>query len=169
MSIVREGNKKTCCDCGAMKDLSEYYGDRSRSDGRKARCKECSRARKREWYEQAQSEGRAFMGQLAPGVKKRCNRVRNKSWSRIRLLEFSQRYKARVGCCQACGYDKYSKILQYHHKDPDQKKFGICDGYKHGLSLLKEEIRKCIILCPTCHAEVHVGGWGSSNLNNHYE
>ena len=30
------------------------------------------------------------------------------------------------GKCCKCGYAKYSEVLEFHHKDPNQKLFDIC-------------------------------------------
>jgi len=50
--------------------------------------------------------------------------------------------------------------LQYHHLDKSTKLFGISDklSKKNNLSKIKwreikNEIKKCIILCANCHAE----------------
>ena len=65
------------------------------------------------------------------------------------------------GKCQCCGYSKCMDALQFHHKDPSQKKFGISEAMwghdKRTEQELEEEIKKCVLLCANCHAELHAG------------
>lgn len=59
------------------------------------------------------------------------------------------------GKCVICGYDKYVGALQFHHKDPKEKSFGISQGYQRlSLDKLIEEAKKCILICANCHAEI---------------
>jgi hypothetical protein len=62
------------------------------------------------------------------------------------------------GCCEVCGYGRYIGALQFHHRDPSQKKFGLSrQGVTRSLSAAREEARKCVLLCANCHAEVEGG------------
>lgn len=62
------------------------------------------------------------------------------------------------GACQRCGYDRYPGALQFHHLDPREKRFQIGGrGVTRSLAVLREEARKCVLLCANCHAEVEAG------------
>jgi len=62
------------------------------------------------------------------------------------------------GACSICGYDKYVGALQFHHRDPDEKDFGISShGHTRKWESIKEELDKCVMLCGNCHSEVHAG------------
>jgi len=64
------------------------------------------------------------------------------------------------GKCQICGYDKYQGALHFHHIDPTQKKFIISDATarkKYSQEEIEAEIRKCVLVCANCHAEIHGG------------
>lgn len=58
------------------------------------------------------------------------------------------------GCC-VCGYKRCSKALDFHHLDPKTKEDGI--SRMHNLEKILEEIKKCVIVCRCCHAEIHAG------------
>lgn len=60
------------------------------------------------------------------------------------------------GSCVVCGYDKCIKALQFHHMDPSNKLRKISGG-SIGLSRLREEASKCVLLCGNCHVEVEYG------------
>jgi hypothetical protein len=60
------------------------------------------------------------------------------------------------GRCRLCGYDKYLGALEFHHLDPNEKRLEI--GYVAlALETMREEARKCLLLCSNCHAEVEAG------------
>jgi transposase len=62
------------------------------------------------------------------------------------------------GRCVICGYDAYAGALQFHHVDPTQKRFGLArGGLTRPLDEVREEARKCVLLCGNCHAEVEAG------------
>lgn len=60
------------------------------------------------------------------------------------------------GKCSVCGYNKCIDALEFHHKDPTQKDFGISQyGATHSWNKLKKELDKCVLLCSNCHRELH--------------
>lgn len=62
------------------------------------------------------------------------------------------------GACMLCGYDRHPGALQFHHRDPAQKRFSLsAQGVTRSLERAREEARKCALLCANCHAEVEAG------------
>jgi transposase len=62
------------------------------------------------------------------------------------------------GRCASCGYDAYIGALQFHHLDPNGKEFGLSSrGFTRSLERLRQEAKKCVLLCANCHAEVEGG------------
>lgn len=63
------------------------------------------------------------------------------------------------GKCSKCSYNKCYAALQFHHKKPSEKKFDITDAVWNRIKVtekeLQEEIKKCVLLCANCHAELH--------------
>ncbi len=57
--------------------------------------------------------------------------------------------------CQKCGYKKCTAALEFHHRDPSMKKFAVMKGFNKDIDIIKQEIRKCDILCSNCHNEEH--------------
>ena len=61
------------------------------------------------------------------------------------------------GKCIRCGYSKYPEVLEFHHKNPKEKGFGISrKGHCRSWEKVKTEIEKCLLLCANCHREIHV-------------
>ena len=58
------------------------------------------------------------------------------------------------GKCSICGYNKCISALEFHHRDPKEKDFGI-SGVTKSFESLKIELDKCILVCANCHREIH--------------
>jgi hypothetical protein len=61
------------------------------------------------------------------------------------------------GKCQKCGYNKCQASLEFHHRDPNEKDFPICQKYgcRKISDRIKRELDKCDLLCANCHREEH--------------
>lgn len=87
--------------------------------------------------------------------------------------EILQRHRT----CQICGYAKCFAALDFHHRDPSIKKFGIGEWVRSqaytekNKKIFMEEIVKCDVLCANCHRELHwnenrKGKFGGRNEND---
>lgn len=88
--------------------------------------------------------------------KVRKSKSRNNSRRKIKT-EFQDRLG---GKCQICSYSKCQNALHFHHKDASKKKFTISDAVKRksfSQQEINEEIKKCVLVCANCHAEIHAG------------
>lgn len=70
------------------------------------------------------------------------------------------------GRCELCGYEKNLAALCFHHKNPDHKEIQMNIGRmptnNEFLKKIKKELKKCLLLCCNCHAEIHnkkMNGW----------
>ena len=73
---------------------------------------------------------------------------------RAKVKQLSLLYKGNK--CEKCGYSKCSDALEFHHKNSEEKEFGISSkGYTRSWKKVKEELDKCILLCANCHRELH--------------
>lgn len=62
------------------------------------------------------------------------------------------------GACVICGYDRHIQALQFHHRDPASKRFGVASrGVARSLADARSEAAGCVLLCANCHAEVEAG------------
>lgn len=68
--------------------------------------------------------------------------------------------------CKKCG-EKRPYLLDFHHKNPNEKDFTISDKARINLENIKEELDKCDVLCANCHREQHY--LNSHNEINNYE
>jgi hypothetical protein len=58
--------------------------------------------------------------------------------------------------CSDCGESHGPLLMDFHHIDPSTKSFGIGEAVRDGrkLSVILEEIAKCILICCWCHARM---------------
>ena len=73
---------------------------------------------------------------------------------RRKLKQIAVEYKG--GQCSRCGYNKNIAAMDFHHRDPTQKDFGIaCNGNTMSWAKMKVELDKCDLVCANCHREIH--------------
>ena len=68
------------------------------------------------------------------------------------------------GKCVLCGYNKCSAGLEFHHINPETKKFGLSSGNCHKIEDDIAEVKKCILICANCHREIHSGFYQGEDL-----
>lgn len=72
---------------------------------------------------------------------------------RKRRRAFIQRVKIKFGC-KVCGYNKCANALHFNHIKPEDKQHNIAAmAQRFSIDSIKNEIRKCEVLCANCHAE----------------
>jgi hypothetical protein len=61
------------------------------------------------------------------------------------------------GCCSLCGYNKNISALTFHHITPKKKLFqlDLRSLSNRKQSSIDVEVKKCILVCSNCHAELH--------------
>lgn len=121
---------RKCSKCGDEYELEiGFHKNGKTKDGRQRyryECRECYNAAHRNRY-----------------------KIR-KAWKKELMIELFKELK-----CSVCGYDKYFAALDLHHEDPSVKENEISDMKYYSKDKLREEIKKCIILCANCHREFH--------------
>jgi 5-methylcytosine-specific restriction endonuclease McrA len=95
---------------------------------------------------------------LRPDGYYRCLKCRAEAVIRRRRRVKETLVSEAGGSCQICGYDRSLAALVFHHLDPKEKSFGIAArGHARAIDSLRAEIKKCVLLCSNCHAEVQAG------------
>lgn len=95
----------------------------------------------------------------APEDLREYRRRRKNQQSYQSLKQRRRRRKAELielfgGRCRDCGYDAVRAALEFHHRDPLTKEFGL--GNWHGSrERLLHEAAKCDLLCANCHRLRH--------------
>ncbi len=64
------------------------------------------------------------------------------------------------GCCQHCGYNRYSVSLDFHHVSGDDKEWSpgrLMISRPRESVEVRAELDKCSLLCCNCHQAIHRG------------
>lgn len=149
--------------------MREYYRkNRERLIEYQKKYREDNPDKVRAWKEAGKENAAAYQRRYAEDNKERITETKRKHYdknssrfaekrnkTRRENAEFINRYKTFCGC-RSCGYRAHAVSLDLHHRDPAIKKFNINNSAAlKSRALLKEEIRKCDVLCSNCHRELH--------------
>jgi hypothetical protein len=73
-----------------------------------------------------------------------------------------RRYRAKAaaikylgGKCTNCGWQGSQAAFQFHHTNPKIKDFIIGNVANKSWDAIKEEMKKCVLLCANCHSIEH--------------
>ena len=112
------------------------------------KCKTCGEMKLEE-------EFRKTTGRQCRACERIRSRARKKAWARRRKRTYVD-YKGGP-LCAACGLVAHPSIYHFHHLDPDEKEFAISEKGYAPLEDVRDELDKCVMLCPSCHRRVHAG------------
>lgn len=126
---------KQCTVCGEVKPLSEFAKNKTKKDGHASDCKAC----RKKYRDQHYKDNKQYYISKASEYRK---------YKREELIEYKKGLK-----CEICGEDRFW-CLEFHHKDPNEKEKEISLLVESPLKL-KEELKKCIVLCANCHRDLH--------------
>lgn len=88
---------------------------------------------------------------LHSNCKKCFNRYCADRWKKIKTKAIE--YKGNK--CSSCGYDRCPDVLEFHHRDPEEKEFEWEKLRKRNWDSITKELDKCDMLCANCHREKH--------------
>lgn len=130
---------KKCYRCECIKSEQDFNKSKSRKDGLQSVCRDCSKILNNTGYKENPNRSKSVKD----------NRDKVKSHNK-RLLN---KYKSICGCkfCQ----EKEPVCLDFHHLDPSVKEDNLSRMLTNSSDKLKQEIRKCIVLCSNCHRKLH--------------
>lgn len=81
-----------------------------------------------------------------------------KELSKIKKIKYRKILTAlKINGCAICGYNECNACLDFHHSNPEDKKFSI-GIWKMARKDLIDELNKCILLCNRCHREIEYCG-----------
>lgn len=58
------------------------------------------------------------------------------------------------GKCQDCGWSEHLPGLEFHHPNSN-KDFNIAQATLYTKAQMEAEVKKCRLLCSTCHRKAH--------------
>jgi hypothetical protein len=77
-----------------------------------------------------------------------CRTFKRRNDQRIRAIEY-------LGAkCDNCHHED-TDVLTFHHTNPKNKKFNLCQSWQKPWKTILSEIKKCKLLCANCHMKLH--------------
>lgn len=132
-----------CSKCKLDKEATEFFFKDKKKNTRRSQCKLCEKERRtKTWKAHYLKYKDDYLRRSREGKKKY---VQGK-WYKLLILD-----RKKDGCI-ICG-EKHPACLDFHHIDPNTKKFDIGSGLRSNKpkQLIEEEIKKCILICSNCH------------------
>lgn len=126
---------KICSKCKQEKPLSEFAINRTRKDGHASDCKACRKIYRDKHY----LEHKEY-------YKDKASKYRSKKNKEFEELRSTLK-------CSICGEDRHW-CLEFHHLNPNEKESEVT-RLKESPRRLREELKKCIVLCANCHRGLH--------------
>ncbi len=129
---------KKCTQCNEIKDEINFAFYIKKQNKRKSNCKNCDKKNRKIYYE----KNKHFI----------VNKIVNKNRKlQQRNKQFVWDYLKKNPCID-CG-EKNPIVLEFDHKDKNNKKDTICNLVSQGMSIevISNEIKKCEVRCSNCH------------------
>lgn len=125
---------KVCGKCKEEKEL-DCFAWRSKTKGTKVGwCKICMKA-----YDKERQQSGVYKERKYALVKARIEKSREFLWDYLKNNP-----------CVDCGFSD-PRILEFDHRDPQEKAKNVVEMFHHGVEAIKKEIAKCDVRCPNCH------------------
>ena len=131
-----------CKSCNTIHPMELFSSDKKGKYGKTATCKPCASKRTRDLY-----------------LKRR----QDPEWYEQYRLKINKKNQERKlfaidymgGRCQDCGGTFHPSVYDLHHLDPSTKEGNPSHFMNKSDERLKEELKKCILLCANCHRIRH--------------
>lgn len=129
------------CGCGQLLKTKDKYGrDRRFVSGHNGRKYTDPKEHKRAWNHRNRKQRHVYRRQ------------------RVRQIK-TDLINAAGSKCSCCGlpFNECTAVFDFHHKQPDDKKFSLNNASidRYSLDIIKAEASKCTLLCANCHRMVH--------------
>lgn len=144
---------KKCTKCGKELPLDQFHKYSRTKDGLRNSCKDCTNAMNRVYRESHKDElDNYWQVYHRDYYKKNKDRIYEKQQAyREGKRNFMDSLKTP---CVKCGETRLY-IIDFHHKVPSEKRFGLSTRFERAEQEVAEEAKKCVCLCRNCHGEFH--------------
>lgn len=144
--------KKICTGCKKLLDLNMFWKKNTSKDGKQSRCIKCKKEQWKEYYNDEEHKEyfrkRQVKYRKNNPIKARAADKRHRD-KRQKIINYIKEYYG----CAVCGEQEIC-CLDFHHVD--SKNFYISkDGPKVSIKRMFEEMKKCIVVCASCHRKIH--------------
>ena len=134
-------NDKTCVKCRNKKPVKEFNKNKSRKGGYSNVCRDCSKEESKKYYNKNKEKHKANVS------------IRNRKLEAQALVLIIE---AKKEGCLLCP-EKEPACLDFHHVGKKTYAVSVVMQKSGSIKKLKEEIKKCVVVCSNCHRKLHAG------------
>ena len=167
ISEVKVARRKQCTKCKQTKPFSAFYKAANQKPGYRCQCKACMTKNKRESYARNPAKRKVARKKYRAEHPEKTIADRKRFFFRGSVVNMWLKRQA-GGKCSRCGFDEVV-LLHWHHIDPSTKdatvKFYACSP--KNFHKVVAEAKKCVLLCPNCHRQIHLFSSPIINSNIH--
>jgi len=112
--------------------------------------------------------GKKLQGKQTMFCSVDCKNKKHQSYSAQKLRGIERKYylvKTFGGKCSKCGYSSNLAAFSFHHEGGKEFKLDSRSLSNRRASEIVKEMKKCILLCNNCHAELHNPSLGLAKLS----
>jgi hypothetical protein len=150
--VIRSKATRVCESCGQAFDLKVVVDGKLRSLYGRRFCLECSPFG---IHNTSRTPPRLVAGSELTEYRRARRNAKTYRWQkRHRLSRKVQIVIERGGRCVDCGYSVCLAALEFHHRDPSGKEFGL-GKFSGSLARFRAEAAKCDLVCANCHRRRH--------------
>jgi len=125
----------------------EHGEHRSRTEEGKKKCTSCKRVKDQGLF--------ARRSKNSPYLKSRCRKCESKRSHRRKTKKREEMWEKVKPVCERCRRTFHWSALDFHHRNPKEKDKSISEMLFYSWDRLEKEIKKCDLLCASCHRIVH--------------
>lgn len=126
-----------CTKCNIEKTIEEFSFKHKEKNIRSKQCKKCVAIATKKHYENNKQD-----------YIKRATINRENEYQKSKDLMNS--FKTECIVCK----ENWKEALDFHHIDPNEKEYNVSQSSR---AKMLDEVKKCVILCATCHRKYHSG------------
>lgn len=108
-------------------------------------------------YKVCKKHGLTAFGFRKNSASARCRKCQVESVTKRRRKVKEALVQEHGAACKLCGYSSCLAALEFHHIDEDKDFHISSKGATISIEKLRNEAKKCVLLCCRCHREVHAG------------
>lgn len=140
---------KTCVRCKKDLPTTDFYKQAKTKDGLSCYCKKCSYEINKKYQHEHPEKIREYN-------RKSWNKCREakRKYETIRVDKRHDFLDTLKTPCVKCGETRVW-CIEFHHKDPNEKSFGIGTCFHKSKEDVIAEVKKTVCLCANCHKEFH--------------
>ncbi len=152
---------KICSKCKVEKTRDDFYVHRRRGkEDLQGYCKACANSLR---WRHGRIRNEAERQKVYASNKKSYQKNKAKYLFRAGQRSAQAKVKALEAhgsmACQNCGFRDHPAALEFHHRDPSQKRFNLANAFQSPSQFswdeILAEIAKCDLICSNCHRIEH--------------